>query len=85
MSKVQLLKLPGVLALRAKGRTRHYANVEEGLFPPPIKRGYRDVVWRLSEVESINAAEIAGHSRDEIRALVVRLTAERTHSAEAFA
>jgi prophage regulatory protein len=39
--------------------------------------GGRTVGWPAGEVAAINAARIAGKSNEEIRALVVRLEADR--------
>lgn len=59
-----------------------YTQVREGLFTKPVPIGERSVGWPSYEVQAINAARIAGKSKDEIRELVNRLHAKRGELAE---
>ena len=52
-------------------------NIATGLFPSPVKLGERLSVWLQSEVTAIMNARIAGNSNDEIKALVIKLEAQR--------
>lgn len=70
-------RLPAVLYERARSRSSHYLDIQQGLFTPPVQIGLRAVGWPSSETTAINAARIAGKSDDEIRALVVKLLAAR--------
>jgi len=72
-----ILRLPIVLKERARSRSAHYLDIQEGLFTKPISIGARAVGWPSNEVEAINDARIAGYTDDEIRELVTRLEAER--------
>jgi prophage regulatory protein len=47
------------------------------LFPKPVAIGQRAVGWPSDEVQSINAARIAGKTEPEIKALVTLLHAKR--------
>lgn len=78
MATIALLKLPEVLALRAKKTSAFYADIRSGLFPAPIKRSVKDAVWPDYEVAAIAAAEIASTPPAEIRALVQQLVAQRS-------
>jgi predicted DNA-binding transcriptional regulator AlpA len=64
--------------LRGHARTKRYADIAAGLLPPPVVRGPRDSRYPLSEIEAVVAAEIAGASVEERRALVRRLVAARS-------
>jgi len=70
-------RLPTVLTKRGRSRSSHYNDIQEGLFTPPVSIGSRAVGWPDHEVETINAARIAGKSDDDIRELVFRLIAAR--------
>jgi prophage regulatory protein len=58
-------------------RSTLYLRIAQGLWPKPVSIGPRAVGWPESEVDSLNAARIAGKTDGEIRALVVRLQGER--------
>ena len=60
-------------------RSTLYLRISQGLWTRPVKLGPRAVGWPAYEVTAINAARIAGQSDEEIRALVTRLEAARTH------
>lgn len=72
-----ILRLPAVLAMRARSRSAHYLDIQQGLFPRPVQIGLRAVGWPADEVAVLNGARIAGNSDDEIRALVAKLVAAR--------
>lgn len=76
-SDLQMLRLPRVLQLRARQRTAHYGDIRAGLFTGPIRIGARAVAWPAHEVDTLNAARIAGKTDDQIRALVKSLEAAR--------
>ena len=60
-------------------RSTLYLRISQGLWTRPVKLGPRAVGWPADEVSAVNAARIAGESDEEIRALVARLHAARTH------
>jgi len=72
-----ILRLPAVLKRRGRSRSAHYADIKAGLFVKPVLIGLRASGTPDHEVDTLNAARIAGKSDDEIRALVVRLEAAR--------
>lgn len=76
-----ILRLPTVLLERGRSRSAHYLDIQQGLFTRPVSIGLRAVGWPSSEVESLNAARIAGKSDEEIRDLVVKLEAARKAAA----
>jgi prophage regulatory protein len=59
------------------GPTKVYALIKDGLMTPPVKLTPRTSAWPEDEIAAINAAKIAGHSDDQIRALVRKLIAAR--------
>ena len=72
----RLIKLPELTGAIAQGPTQTYADIKDGLLPPPLKRG-RSSMWVEDEIAVVNAARIARKSDDEIRALVASLVAAR--------
>lgn len=72
-----ILRLPAVLRRRGKSRSAHYADVKAGLFVPPVNLGLRARGTPDDEVDALVAATIAGKTDNEVRALVVKLVAER--------
>jgi prophage regulatory protein len=76
----RLLEMPAILQSGTAGRRSNFLRmVDAGLFTPGIKIG-RSNVWPESEVIAIQKAMIAGKSQDDIRALVIELTAKRKDS-----
>jgi len=74
---MKLIKLPRVLLLNGKSRSTFYHEVNIGLMPPPVKLGKNSAAWPEYEIVVINAAYIAGKSRQEIMALVKQLVQDR--------
>ncbi len=72
-----ICRLPYVLGKNGLSRSTHYLRITQGLWTKPISLGGRSVGWPASEVETLNAARIAGKSDAEIRELVVLLEADR--------
>jgi prophage regulatory protein len=74
---ITILRLPAVLKARARSRSAHYIDIQQGLFTKPVVIGLRAVGWPANEVEALNAARVAGKSAEEIHALVVTLEVAR--------
>lgn len=55
-----------------------YAQIVEGLIPPPIRLGKRAVGWVESEIDAVVLARIQGKSDEEIKILVAELVTART-------
>ncbi len=72
-----ILRLPAVLRERARSRSAHYLDIQQGVFTRPVRIGLRAVGWPASEVAALNGARVAGKSEAEIRDLVVRLQIAR--------
>ncbi|MCA9420762.1 MAG: AlpA family phage regulatory protein [Porticoccaceae bacterium] len=68
-----ILRLHQVLNKRGSSRSSHYLDIQQGLFTKPVSIGRRAVGWPENEVDTINAARIAGLCEDEIRVLVKSL------------
>lgn len=75
-----ILRTRAVLDARGIEKSQHYLDVQNGLFTPPVKLGARASGWPQSEVAALNAARIAGKSKDQIRELVKKLEADRAAS-----
>ena len=73
-----LLRLPTVIKRTGKSKSSTYIDIQDGLLPPPVKIGPRASGWPDNEIDAVNAAVIAGKSKDEIRALVADLVDART-------
>ena len=72
-----ILRLPAVKFESGLSRSTIYLRISQGLWTKPISLGGRAVGWPASEVITLNAARIAGKTDPEIRALVVKLEANR--------
>jgi len=72
-----ILKIPQVLAQRARSSSSHYRDIQNGLFTKPVNLGEKAVGWPASEVNILTAAQVAGLTGDEIRSLVVDLHLKR--------
>lgn len=74
------VRLPTVQAMRGGiSVSAVYEDMKRGLWPRPITVSRRLVVWLLDECDRLIAAQAAGKSEAEIRALVVELTEARKH------
>jgi len=72
-----LLRIPHVIKRRGRSRSQLYSDIQSGLMTPPVRVGLNISVWPDYEIQQINAAEIAGSTRDEIKALVKQLIEQR--------
>ncbi|TNF20030.1 MAG: AlpA family phage regulatory protein [Vibrionaceae bacterium] len=75
-----ILRLPAVKQQSGLSRSTLYLRISEGLWTTPISLGGRSVGWPATEIETLNAARIAGKTDDEIRQLVLALEKEREES-----
>ena len=80
-SGITILRTPAVLKRRGRSRSSHFADIKAGLFVKPVLIGLRSVGTPENEVDALNAARIAGKTDKEIRALVVKLEADRKAAA----
>ena len=51
MSGERLLDLKGITAKTTLSRSKIYAMLNEGLFPPPLRLGPQTVRWRESRID----------------------------------
>lgn len=72
-----ILRLPVVKNESGLSRSTIYLRITQGLWTKPISLGGRAVGWPSSEITILNSARIAGKSDEEIRALVLKLEAQR--------
>ncbi len=72
-----ILRLPAVKAASGYSRSTIYLRIAQGLWTRPVSLGPRCVGWPVDEVQTLNAARIAGKGDEEIRALVKELQAAR--------
>ncbi len=70
-------RLPAVKSESGLSRSTIYLRITQGLWTKPVSLGPRAVGWPSGDVVAINAARIAGKTDKEIRALVVKLEADR--------
>lgn len=80
-----ILRRKQVEAESGYSRSTIYLRISQGLWVRPIALGARAVGWPANEVATLNAARIAGSTDNEIRALVVKLEAERINALSARA
>lgn len=74
---ITLLPMKAATVATRLSRASFYNRIREGLMPRPVKVGERLSAWPDHEIEAVNAATIAGKSRDEIKALVATLERQR--------
>ena len=77
-TRLTLLRRKQVEVESGYSRSTIYLRIAQGLWPRPVRLGPRAVGWPAGEVAAINAARIAGHSDDELRALVDALHSARS-------
>lgn len=58
-------------------RSTLHSRISQGLFTPPVSLGSRAVGWPAHETSAILSAMIAGHSTEQIQALVANLIEQR--------
>lgn len=75
---IEIRRLPLVLKCKGTGRSTHYQEIADGLWPPAVRLGPRAVGWVSHECDAVLAARVAGQSDGEIRALVASLVAARS-------
>ena len=73
----RLLRLPEVLKLSGLCRSSLYSYIQKGLWPKPIRIGFRSVAWIESEVLSVNQARVLGKSNDKIKIMIFELYQKR--------
>ncbi len=74
----QLIRRPDCLALRARSKSAQQLDEKSGLACPPISIGDRAVAYIKHEVEAVIQARIEGKTKEQIKALVQELIANRT-------
>lgn len=74
-------RLPAAIDQSGLSRSTIYDLVQRGLFPPPIKAGPKLALWVRSEISAWCAAQIAGKSEGEIKALIVSFVEARKDAA----
>ena len=74
---VPMRRIPQVLRIRGRSRSSHYQDINNGLYPRPVKIGPRASAHPDDEVAVMNSACIAGKSEEELRELVRKLEAAR--------
>lgn len=74
---LRILRISEVLARQGLPKSTFYEKVKNQLMTPPVNLGQRAVGWPEHEVEEITKALISGASAEQIKQLVVELTAKR--------
>jgi len=75
-TEFRLDRIEYVLGRRGCEKSKHYADVQHGVFTPPVRVG-RASTWPRHEVDALICAQIAGASETQLRALVKHLVAQR--------
>ncbi len=76
-SNLTILRRKQVEMRTGNPRSTLYDKISKGLFTKPISLGKRSKGWPDYDVDELVAASIAGKSEEEIRQLVIKLTAIR--------
>jgi prophage regulatory protein len=75
-TEFRLDRIAYVLGRRGCQKSKHYADVQRGMFTPPVRVG-RASTWPRHEVDALIAAQIAGANDAQLRALVKQFLARR--------
>ncbi len=75
--QIKILRRPEVLARLGIGNTLLHNKIHDGLMPPPLPLGGRAVGWLEHELDQVLAFMVAGKGKEELRALVAHLVAQR--------
>ncbi len=68
---------PETLELYKISKSTFHLRINEGLIPPPVQIGMRAVAFVRTETMAVISAQIAGCSKEVIKALVKSLVAQR--------
>lgn len=74
---ISILRAPIVQKATGLPKSSFYAQIAEGLLPPPIRMGKRSVGWLESEINAVICARVKNKSDDEIKSLVQDLVNKR--------
>ncbi|MBK8187488.1 MAG: AlpA family phage regulatory protein [Cellvibrio sp.] len=74
---LKVLRKPEVLATTGWSRSTLHVRIKENLFVPPISLGERAIGFLAHETDAVLAAMISGKSKEQIKALVASLVAQR--------
>ncbi len=75
--KYRNVRFRTVMQETGKTRSALFADIRNGLFPPPYSIGGRAKAFAAHEIEAMNRARMAGLDDDEIRTLIQKLVRER--------
>lgn len=78
---LKVLRKPDVLSLTGWSRSTLHVRIKENLFVPPISLGERAIGFLAHETNSVLGAMVAGKSKEQIKALVASLVAQRAGAA----
>jgi prophage regulatory protein len=78
MQDTTLLRLETVISRRGRSRAQLYVDIKRETMTPPVRLGDKLSAWPAHEIDALNRAEIAGSTKDELRALVRELVAMRS-------
>lgn len=59
--------------LRKRSKSSQYSDIKNGLLTQPVRVGGRSVAWPRHEINTLNAARLAGKSDEQIRQIVEAL------------
>ncbi len=74
---LEIIRRPEVSRTTARSVSSLYLDNQNGLMPPPISLGDRAVGFYKHEVQAVIAAMGAGHSKEQIKALINKLVEQR--------
>ena len=77
MSKIQYHTIDEVLSRLALGRSTLYSQIQQGVFPTPVKLGKRKIAWPQHEVDQMMLLYLRETSVNEVRKRVLDLVNDR--------
>lgn len=81
-SIIKFIRLRELLKFSSMARSTIYLRISENLWPRPVKLGERISGWPEYEIAELQAAQLAGKNKAEIRKLVDQIHAARGGQAE---
>lgn len=72
---MKFIRLPEVLGIIGISRSKLYADIKAGMFPPPVSLGARAVGWLDTEVDDWITARVEG-TRNRVTRASLKMAAQ---------
>jgi prophage regulatory protein len=84
MTQIKIIRKPEVISISGLSKSTLQNRINDQLMPSPISLGGRAVGFLLHEINQVLAAMISGMSPEQIKALVIKQSDQRSSLLEEF-